>query len=124
MPMTEREYLHEEIERLQRALWYWMPAIAGDGTPEGERAAEDGALLIGAGVDGDAPCWGDDILQALADVEGERDAAQRELAAWKEAMRRARIERERHARPGGVLNWIEGEVANILAANNQVERPL
>lgn len=110
MPMTEREYWHEEIERLQRALWYWMPAIAGDGTPEGERAAEDGALLIGAGVDGNAPCWGDDILQALADVEGERDAAQRELAAYKQAVGE-----------GIAANWsaqdIGHRVAELLAAN-------
>jgi len=74
------------------------------------------------------PLWpiGTNLLHAgqaramLEHVLGEAtdgDAAQRELAAWKEAMRRARIERERHAGPGGVLNWIEGEVANILAAN-------
>lgn len=32
---------------LQRALMFWMPAIAGSGTEAGERAAADSYLLIG-----------------------------------------------------------------------------
>jgi len=45
-----REQVAEErdlVEKLQRALMFWMPAIAGSGTEAGERAAADAYLLVG-----------------------------------------------------------------------------
>lgn len=37
----------ELIRQLQWALNYWMPNIADDGTPDGERAAREAYLLLG-----------------------------------------------------------------------------
>jgi hypothetical protein len=37
----------ELIRQLQWALCYWMPHIAGDASPDGERCARDAALLYG-----------------------------------------------------------------------------
>jgi hypothetical protein len=44
----EREIGESEarVTALQRALMFWMPTIAGNGTEAGERAAEDSYLLV------------------------------------------------------------------------------
>ncbi len=38
--------LRDDRLRLQQALYFWMPSIAGEETPAGERAAKDAFLLI------------------------------------------------------------------------------
>lgn len=57
----------ELIQKLQKALFYWMPSIAGQGHPYGERAAEDSELLFGLDDDS-TECAGDRLWQYIGDV--------------------------------------------------------
>lgn len=54
---TDREI----VRALQKALFYWMPRIAGEDSPAGQKAAEHAYLLIGLD-DNLTECWGDQIL--------------------------------------------------------------
>jgi len=60
----------ELVQRLQRALDFWMPAIAGGDGPDSERAASDAALLIGL-EKYEADCYGDRMLDEIDRLRAE-----------------------------------------------------
>ncbi|CAB3729817.1 hypothetical protein LMG22037_05479 [Paraburkholderia phenoliruptrix] len=58
------------VRELQKALFYWMPAIAGEDSPAGQKAAEHAYLLIG--FDGNSlDCYGDQMRSSLGIVNRE-----------------------------------------------------
>jgi hypothetical protein len=58
------------VRELQKALFYWMPAIAGEDSPAGQKAAEHAYLLIGC--DGNSlDCYGDQMRSSLGIVNRE-----------------------------------------------------
>lgn len=61
-----------EIERLQRALAYWMPGadLRLDG-PTGERVENDANLLAGSSGPLDQACWGDEMIDRAERAEAE-----------------------------------------------------
>lgn len=76
----------ELIERIQRALMFWMPSIDMRLDPATrDLAAQDAHLLAGYTGTTDEPCWGDGILERTlaaesslnAAVEAEREACAR-----------------------------------------------
>ena len=75
-----------EIERLRRALFFWMPGadLRLDGATF-ERVGEDAGLLAGYSGALDEPCWGDSILARALAAESSRDAAVKD--AYEDAAR-------------------------------------
>jgi hypothetical protein len=59
--MDERAIIRE----LQKALFYWMPSIAGEDSPAGHKAAEHSYLLVGLD-DNSLDCYGDQMRKSLA----------------------------------------------------------
>jgi hypothetical protein len=58
------------VRELQKALFYWMPRIAGEDSPAGHKAAEHAYLLIG--LDDNSPeCYGDQARSSLGIVNRE-----------------------------------------------------
>lgn len=56
--------LQEEVQRLQRALNFWLPSVPQDGPEEiADRIAHDAHLLIGYEPDGDDPIDAKDAEQ-------------------------------------------------------------
>jgi len=81
----------ELVQRLQRALDFWMPAIAGGEGPDSERAASDAAMLIGL-EKYQEDCYGDRMLDEI-------DRLRAEVADWRrQAMQRSEDWREQNAR--------------------------
>jgi hypothetical protein len=60
------------IRELQKALFYWMPSIAGPDSPAGIKAAEHSYLLFGLD-DNSTECWGDQILQYVGTLNREQE---------------------------------------------------
>ncbi|WP_438391137.1 hypothetical protein [Caballeronia sp. DA-9] len=57
----------KHIADLQKALFYWMPSIAGQPNPDGERAANDAYLLFGWAAGDEENCYGDRARDAALD---------------------------------------------------------
>lgn len=47
--------LRDDRRKLQKALAFWMPCIAGEETPAGQRVAAEAHLLVGMPVEDDEP---------------------------------------------------------------------
>jgi hypothetical protein len=62
----------EIIRELQKALFYWMPRIAGEDSPAGQKAAEHSYLLVGLD-DNSTECWGDQILHYVGTLNREQE---------------------------------------------------
>jgi hypothetical protein len=62
----------EIIRELQKALFYWMPCIAGEDSPAGQKAAEHSYLLVGLD-DNSTECWGDQILHYVGTLNREQE---------------------------------------------------
>jgi hypothetical protein len=62
----------EIIRELQKALFYWMPRIAGEDSPAGQKAAEHSYLLVGLD-DNSTECWGDQILHYVSTLNREQE---------------------------------------------------
>jgi hypothetical protein len=60
------------IRELQKALFYWMPRIAGEDSPAGRKAAEHAYLLVGLD-DNSTECWGDQILHYVGTLNREQE---------------------------------------------------
>jgi hypothetical protein len=61
-----------EIERLQRALFFWMPCVDERLDPATrELAADDAGLLAGYSDTSDKPCWGDGMIDRAIAAESE-----------------------------------------------------
>lgn len=61
-----------EIERLQRALFFWMPGVDERLDPATrELAADDAGLLAGYSDTSDKPCWGDGMIDRALAAETE-----------------------------------------------------
>jgi hypothetical protein len=58
------------VRELQKALFYWMPRIAGEDSPAGHKAAEHSYLLIGLD-DNSTECYGDQARSSLGIVNRE-----------------------------------------------------
>jgi hypothetical protein len=52
------------VRELQKALFYWMPSIAGEDSPAGQKAAEHAYLLVGLN-DNSLDCYGDQARASL-----------------------------------------------------------
>lgn len=63
-PAAGEKGAREVIRELQKALFYWMPSIAGEDSPAGQKAAEHAYLLYGV-QDYSAECEGDRLMQSL-----------------------------------------------------------
>ncbi|MFM0435946.1 hypothetical protein PQQ84_05760 [Paraburkholderia strydomiana] len=60
------------VRELQKALFYWMPGIAGEDSPAGQKAAEHAYLLVGLD-DNSTECWGDQILNYIGTLHREQE---------------------------------------------------
>ena len=63
------------IRELQEALFFWMPSIAGQDGPDGERAENDSMLLMGWNGGNETGCYGDRMLATIDALKKARNEA-------------------------------------------------
>jgi len=66
--LDEIQSERDHITRLQVALAFWMPSIAGEDSPDGARAAQDAMLLYGLDKDEEPDRYGNRARDQLATV--------------------------------------------------------
>lgn len=86
----ERDEARGRVERLQAALFFWMPSVHPDTDTGLARSAGDDAYML-AGYSGPelGPCWGDDTLAALDALKGRVAELEAGLANINQAALRA-----------------------------------
>ena len=107
--LTEENEAHERvIARLQSAVAFWMPAIAGEEGPDSDRAAEDAMLLYGLAEDA-TDCYGDRMraeFERVRACNAQGDALVIEMRAEIDALKPA-ANRYRFIRDDG--DWTQSD---------------